>query len=201
MVQFHPHVEEDVVVREREGDEENQPLPSPHPSIPKILNNPQQKDRSLPLMPSEMWMDCASALCVNWTTISPETARATFAGDASSMCLDISLQGVCSEDGLCDFHMKGLVQIVVLFQTITIMMMTDTTITIENNNWSFIVETEGERREFLFMGVNPKKVWLADVKKGVEERMKKGWQLGVSQGSTMAEVETEQEELGDEGGQ
>uniref|UniRef100_A0A0W0F478 Uncharacterized protein n=1 Tax=Moniliophthora roreri TaxID=221103 RepID=A0A0W0F478_MONRR len=119
-----------MAVRGKRGDKENQPPQSLHQST--------------------LEMDHASALCANWTTISPKTAQATFAGDASTMHLDISLQGALSADGLHDFQMEGLVWIVVLCRTITIMMMMDTTIMTENNDWMFIVETNTERREFLF---------------------------------------------------
>ncbi|ESK92795.1 hypothetical protein Moror_15897 [Moniliophthora roreri MCA 2997] len=138
-------------------------------------------------------MDHASALCANWTAISPETAQATFAGNASTMHLDISLLGALSTNGLHDFHMEGLVWIVALCQTITIMMMTDTTITMESDDWTFIVDTDTKRREFLFMGVNPKKVKLVDVGKGVKTRMAEGWQPGSSQMPTMTDRGSEQQ--------
>uniref|UniRef100_A0A0W0GCL3 Uncharacterized protein n=1 Tax=Moniliophthora roreri TaxID=221103 RepID=A0A0W0GCL3_MONRR len=154
--------------------------------LPSSTPTEAGEGRSPPPTPSEMWMDCASALCANWTAISPETAQATFAGDASTMHLDISLQGALSTDGLHNFCMEGLVWIVVLCQTITIIMMMDTTVTMENDDQVFVINTDTERREFLFMGVNPKKVRLVDIKKGVEERMMEGWQPGSSQ----AEVTT-----------
>uniref|UniRef100_A0A0W0GFN9 Uncharacterized protein n=1 Tax=Moniliophthora roreri TaxID=221103 RepID=A0A0W0GFN9_MONRR len=62
-----------------------------------------------------------------------------------------------------------------------IMMMMDMTIITESNDQVFVIDTDTERREFLFMGVNLKKVRLADIKKGVEERMVEGWQPGSSQ--------------------
>ncbi|ESK80765.1 hypothetical protein Moror_15448, partial [Moniliophthora roreri MCA 2997] len=109
--------------------------------------------------------------------------------NASTMCLDISLQGVLSADGLYGFQMEGLVRIVALCWT---MMMTDTTIMMGSDDWTFVVNTKDERREFLFMGVNSKKVRLMDVKKGIKERMAEGWQPGPSQTWPMMEEELEQ---------
>uniref|UniRef100_A0A0W0FD07 Uncharacterized protein n=1 Tax=Moniliophthora roreri TaxID=221103 RepID=A0A0W0FD07_MONRR len=191
-VQFHLQVKNIVVARGREEDKENKPPQSLHQSMLEIPDNPQWSDRLPPPMPSEMWMDHASALCANWTAISPETSQAIFVGDASTMRLDISLRGALSTDGLRDFCMEGLVQIVVLCQTIIIMMMTDMTITTESDDRTFVVDTNTERREFLFMGVNPKKVRLVDVKKGVEERMIEGWQPGPSRVQMMMGGKSEQ---------
>uniref|UniRef100_A0A0W0FHH2 Uncharacterized protein n=1 Tax=Moniliophthora roreri TaxID=221103 RepID=A0A0W0FHH2_MONRR len=107
------------------------------------------------------------------------------------MCLDISLQGVQSRDGLHNFRMEGLVQIVVLCQTIMIIMMTGTTIITENDDCTFVVNTEQKHREFMFIEVNPKKVRLIDLKKGVETRMAEGWQPEAS----LAQPAMEEEEM------
>ncbi|ESK92912.1 hypothetical protein Moror_9047 [Moniliophthora roreri MCA 2997] len=168
-IQFSPHVKEGVAAGEGEKEEENKLPPSLHPSTLKMPIKHQQNNRLPPLMPVETWIDCTSALCVNWTAISPETAQATFVSNASTMCLDISLQGVQSRDGLHNFHMEGLVQIVVLCQTIMIMMMTGTTIMTENDDRTFIVNTEQEHREFMFIEVNPKKPEASLAQPAMEE--------------------------------
>uniref|UniRef100_A0A0W0FG28 Uncharacterized protein n=1 Tax=Moniliophthora roreri TaxID=221103 RepID=A0A0W0FG28_MONRR len=108
------------------------------------------------------------------------------------MHLDISLQGALSADGLHNFRMEGLVWIVVLCQTITIIMMIDMTITTENNDWVFVVNTNTKRRKFLFIGVNPKKVRLTDIKKRVEEQMVESWQPESSQVKVTTERESDQ---------
>uniref|UniRef100_A0A0W0FR49 Uncharacterized protein n=1 Tax=Moniliophthora roreri TaxID=221103 RepID=A0A0W0FR49_MONRR len=133
------------------------PLPLISASSPSVSSQPLM----LMLSPVVELMEHISALCASWSAISPGTAHATCVSSALNMCLDILLQAALSEDGLHDLHIEALVQTVVLCWTIVIMMMTQGSLVIENSEGCFTVQTEEEWWEFIFLGVDPKKVTLA----------------------------------------
>uniref|UniRef100_A0A0W0FFY8 Uncharacterized protein n=1 Tax=Moniliophthora roreri TaxID=221103 RepID=A0A0W0FFY8_MONRR len=54
-------------------------------------------------------VDCVSALCADWSTISPAIAYSTYAIDASKLSLGIHLETALTNEGLAALRTEGLV--------------------------------------------------------------------------------------------
>ncbi|ESK82306.1 hypothetical protein Moror_5421 [Moniliophthora roreri MCA 2997] len=125
-----------------------------------------------------------SALCADWSAISPRIARSTCAGDASQLNLDIHLHTALTNKSLAELCVEGLVRVQTLCQMITVMMMNLTRISEENAEES--IHNSGGNADFLFVGADPQKVQRFDVGLLVYLQMATGWQLTESILSTLA---------------
>uniref|UniRef100_A0A0W0FPY7 Reverse transcriptase-rnase h-integrase n=1 Tax=Moniliophthora roreri TaxID=221103 RepID=A0A0W0FPY7_MONRR len=105
--------------------------------------------------PMTLLVNCISALCADWNTISPEIAHST--------CV-----------GLAALRTEGLVRVQTLCQMIMIMMMNLTTISEENAEES-IHNSRGDA-DFLFVGADPQKVQRFEELPLVSEQVAAGWQ-------------------------
>ncbi|ESK81978.1 hypothetical protein Moror_8443 [Moniliophthora roreri MCA 2997] len=61
------------------------------------------------LTPMMQLVDRVSALCVDWSAISPNIARSTCVVDASRLNLDIRLATALTNEGLAALHVDGLI--------------------------------------------------------------------------------------------
>ncbi|ESK82667.1 hypothetical protein Moror_11183 [Moniliophthora roreri MCA 2997] len=73
--------------------------------------------------PMTQLINRVSALCVDWSAISPEIAHSTCAGDASKLSLGILLETALTNEGLATLHAEGLLPVHALCQSIMITMM------------------------------------------------------------------------------
>uniref|UniRef100_A0A0W0FAH1 Reverse transcriptase-rnase h-integrase n=1 Tax=Moniliophthora roreri TaxID=221103 RepID=A0A0W0FAH1_MONRR len=114
--QFHQRVEHipmvggEVVLVESEDtvedeDRENQALEN-------VEGQPIISLRSPTPAPTPMMqlIDRVSALCADWSAISPDTARSTCVIDASRLSLDIHLGTALTNEGLAALRVKGLIR-------------------------------------------------------------------------------------------
>ncbi|ESK81940.1 hypothetical protein Moror_15411 [Moniliophthora roreri MCA 2997] len=146
----------------------------------KQENQTPEKDDTLPTLslrsptpvpiPMTQLVDCISALCADWSAISPDIACSTCAVDASKLNLDIHLATVPTNEGLAALHAEGLIWAQTLCRMIAIMTMSPTRISEES------VETMAQEynrdAQLLFVGADPQKARLLSV----EERLAMGWQ-------------------------
>ncbi|ESK83203.1 hypothetical protein Moror_3301 [Moniliophthora roreri MCA 2997] len=119
-------------------------------------------------------VDCVSALCADWNTISPEIAHSTCVGDASRLSLDIRLCTALTNEGLAELHTEGLVRVQTLCRMIALMTMNLTTILEENAEE--LIHNSGGDMDFLFVGADPQKVQRFEGASSVDEWMATGWQ-------------------------
>uniref|UniRef100_A0A0W0FWX0 Reverse transcriptase-rnase h-integrase n=1 Tax=Moniliophthora roreri TaxID=221103 RepID=A0A0W0FWX0_MONRR len=113
-------------------------LPPPTPEIFRCLK-PQfhQKVEYIPTVGGEVaivgsedaLVDHVSALCADWSAISPDIARSTCVADASRLSLDIHLATALTNEGLAALRADGLIRAQTLCRMVTIMMMNGGTMT------------------------------------------------------------------------
>ncbi|ESK83092.1 hypothetical protein Moror_6075 [Moniliophthora roreri MCA 2997] len=178
--QFHCKVEHipavggEVIPRESEDAVEDEEREN---RIPENNDDPLMPSlRSPTLAPTPMMklVDCVSALCADWNTISPDIAHSTCAVDASKLNLDIHLATALTNEGLAELHVEGLVQVQTLCRMIAVMTMNLTKISEENVEKS--IYDSGGNVDFLFVGTDPRKVQRFEIGSSVYERMAAGWQ-------------------------
>ncbi|ESK89164.1 hypothetical protein Moror_5234 [Moniliophthora roreri MCA 2997] len=180
--QFHLNVEHipavggEVVPKESEGadedDEQENRTPENVDDLPKVsLRSPTPA-----LTPMMQLVDCVSALCADWSAISPEIARSTCVVDASRPNLDIRLATALTNEGLAALRVDGLIRAQTLCQMVAVMTMNGGTMTSPTTTSEESVETLMEEydqdAQLLFVGADPKKVRMLSV----EERLAMGWQ-------------------------
>uniref|UniRef100_A0A0W0FXE9 Reverse transcriptase-rnase h-integrase n=1 Tax=Moniliophthora roreri TaxID=221103 RepID=A0A0W0FXE9_MONRR len=121
-------------------------------------------------------VDRVSALCADWSAISPDIARSTCVADASRLSLDIHLDTALTNEGLAALWVEGLIRAQTLCRTVTIMTMNETITTspttISEGNVEMLVKEYDQDAQLLFVGADPRKVRLLSV----EERQAMGWQ-------------------------
>ncbi|ESK81451.1 hypothetical protein Moror_15817 [Moniliophthora roreri MCA 2997] len=132
--------------------------------------------RSLTPHPTPMTqlIDHVSALCVDWSAISPGIAHSTCVADASQLSLDIHLRTALTSEGLTELRVGGLVRVQTLCWMITIMTMNLTKISEENAEK--LIHDSGGNADFLFVGADLRKVQRFEVGSSVYGRMAEGWQ-------------------------
>uniref|UniRef100_A0A0W0EVG0 Reverse transcriptase-rnase h-integrase n=1 Tax=Moniliophthora roreri TaxID=221103 RepID=A0A0W0EVG0_MONRR len=121
-------------------------------------------------------VDHVSALCADWSAISPDIAHSTCVIDASRLNLDIHLATALTNEGLAALRVDGLIQAQTLCRMVTIMTMNETITTnpttISEGNVEMLVKEYDQDAQLLFVGADPKKVRLLSV----DERQAMGWQ-------------------------
>ncbi|ESK82586.1 hypothetical protein Moror_3664 [Moniliophthora roreri MCA 2997] len=147
------------------------------------------------LTPMMQLVDRVSALCADWSAISPDIARSTCVADASRLSLDIHLDTALTNEGLAALRVEGLIQAQTLCRMVAIMTMSETITmnptTISEGNVEMLVKEYDQDAQLLFVGADPRKVRLLSV----EERQAMGWQLTSNIPATpMMEVEDEMPE-------
>uniref|UniRef100_A0A0W0F1F5 Putative reverse transcriptase-rnase h-integrase n=1 Tax=Moniliophthora roreri TaxID=221103 RepID=A0A0W0F1F5_MONRR len=157
--------EDEVEVEEQE----NQTLENDN--IPPMLSLRSPTPAPTPMM---KLVDHVSALCADWSAISPDIAHSTCAVDASKLNLDIHLATALTSEGLAELHVEGLVRVQTLCRMITVMTMNLTKI-LEENAEKSIHDSRGNV-DFLFIGTDLRKVQRFEVGSSVYGRMAAGWQ-------------------------
>ncbi|KAI3621311.1 hypothetical protein WG66_014514 [Moniliophthora roreri] len=178
--QFHQKVEHipavggKVVPEEAEDEDEGQ-----ENRIPENVEDPPILSlRSPTPMPTPMTqlVDCVSALCVDWSAISPGIARSTCVADASKLSLDIHLVTAPTNEGLAALRAEGLIRAQTLCRMVTVMTMNSGTMTSPTRTSAENVERLEEEYDrdvqLLFVGADPQKVRMLLV----EKRQAMGWQ-------------------------
>ncbi|ESK81174.1 hypothetical protein Moror_11265 [Moniliophthora roreri MCA 2997] len=126
--------------------------------------------------PMMQLVDRVSALCADWSAISPDIAHSTCAVDASRLNLDIRLGTALTNKGLAVLHTEGLIRAQTLCQMVAVMTMNETTMTspmtILAENVDMLTAEYDRDAQLLFVGEDPKKVRLLSV----EEQQAMGWQ-------------------------
>uniref|UniRef100_A0A0W0GC62 Reverse transcriptase-rnase h-integrase n=1 Tax=Moniliophthora roreri TaxID=221103 RepID=A0A0W0GC62_MONRR len=155
----------------KDGEQENR--------IPKNDDNPPMPSlRNLTPAPTLMMqlVDHVSALCADWSAISPDIACSTCVVDASKLNLDIHLATALTNEGLAALCIEGLIRAQTLCRMVAIMTMNKTTMTnpttISVENVDTLVAEYDRDAQLLSVGMDPKKVRLLSV----EERQAMGWQ-------------------------
>ncbi|ESK82791.1 hypothetical protein Moror_5401, partial [Moniliophthora roreri MCA 2997] len=155
----------------KDGDRENR--------IPENVEGPLMPSlRSPTLAPTLMMqlVDCISALCADWSAISPDIACSTCVVDASRLSLDICLATALTNEGLAALRIDGLIQAQTLCRMVAVMTMNETITmsptTISEGNVEMLVKEYDQDAQLLFVGADPKKVRLLSV----EEQQAMGWQ-------------------------
>uniref|UniRef100_A0A0W0FPF5 Uncharacterized protein n=1 Tax=Moniliophthora roreri TaxID=221103 RepID=A0A0W0FPF5_MONRR len=95
-------------------------------AVPEGANDlPTASLRSLTPAPTLMMqlVDHVSALCADWSAISPEIARSTCVVDASRLNLDIRLATALTNEGLAALRVDSLIRAQTLCQTVAVMTM------------------------------------------------------------------------------
>uniref|UniRef100_A0A0W0G877 Reverse transcriptase-rnase h-integrase n=1 Tax=Moniliophthora roreri TaxID=221103 RepID=A0A0W0G877_MONRR len=136
--------------------------------IPKNNNDPLMPSLRNPTLAPTLMMqlvDCVSALCADWSAISPNIAHSTCAVDASKLSLNICLVTALTNEGLAT-----------LCRMVAIMTMNKTTMTnhttILAENVDMLITEYDRNAQLLFVGEDPKKVRMLSV----EEQQAMGWQ-------------------------
>ncbi|ESK81186.1 hypothetical protein Moror_2285 [Moniliophthora roreri MCA 2997] len=93
---------------------------------PPILSLRSPTPAPTPMM---QLVDHVSALCVDWSAISPDIARSTCVADASRLSLDIHLATALTNEGLAALCADGLIRAQTLCRMVAIMMMNGGTMT------------------------------------------------------------------------
>ncbi|ESK81886.1 hypothetical protein Moror_712 [Moniliophthora roreri MCA 2997] len=126
--------------------------------------------------PMMQLVDHVSALCVDWSAISPDIARSTCAINASKLSLDIHLATALTNEGLAVLRTEGQIRAQTLCRMVAIMTMNETTMTspttISVENVEMLTDEYDRDAQLLFVGADPKKVRLLSV----AERQAMGWQ-------------------------
>ncbi|ESK83144.1 hypothetical protein Moror_15007 [Moniliophthora roreri MCA 2997] len=143
-------------------------------------------------------VDRVSALCADWSAISPDIARSTYVVDASRLSLDIHLGTALTNEGLAALWVEGLIRAQTLCRTVAVMTMNEiimtNPMTISEGNVEMLVKEYDQDTQLLFVGADLKKVRLLSV----EERQAMGWQPPSDPPATpMMEVEDEMPEMED----
>ncbi|ESK82459.1 hypothetical protein Moror_8557 [Moniliophthora roreri MCA 2997] len=134
--------------------------------------------RNLTPAPTPMMqlVDHVSALCVDWSTISPDIAHSTCVIDASKLSLNIRLATALTNEGLAVLCAEGLIRAQTLCRMVAVMTMNETTImnptTISAENVDMLAAEYDRDAQLLFVGTDPKKVRMLSV----EEWQAMGWQ-------------------------
>uniref|UniRef100_A0A0W0GCI7 Reverse transcriptase-rnase h-integrase n=1 Tax=Moniliophthora roreri TaxID=221103 RepID=A0A0W0GCI7_MONRR len=202
--QFHPRVEHipavggEVALAESEARAEDEDRENRTPE--NVEDPPIISLRSLTpaLTPMMQLVDRVSALCADWSAISPDIARSTCVADASRLSLDIHLDTALTNEGLAALRVEGLIRAQTLCRMVAVMTMSETITTspttISEGNVEMLVKEYDQDAQLLFVGADPKKVRLLSV----EERQAMGWQLPADPPATpMMEVEDEMPEIDD----
>uniref|UniRef100_A0A0W0GE57 Reverse transcriptase-rnase h-integrase n=1 Tax=Moniliophthora roreri TaxID=221103 RepID=A0A0W0GE57_MONRR len=175
-VEYIPAVGGEVILVESEDVAEDEEQEN---RIPESVEDPPTlKLRSPTPVPTPMTqlVDCVSALCADWSAISPDIARSTCVADASRLSLDIHLATAPTNKGLAVLHTDGLIRAQTLCRMVAVMtmnggtMMSPTTTSAENVE--MLMEDYDRDAQLLFVGADPKKVRMLSV----EERLAMGWQ-------------------------
>uniref|UniRef100_A0A0W0GAB4 Reverse transcriptase-rnase h-integrase n=1 Tax=Moniliophthora roreri TaxID=221103 RepID=A0A0W0GAB4_MONRR len=175
-VELIPAVGGEVVLGESEDEDEDEGQEnriSENAIDPPILSL-----RSLTPVPTPMTqlIDRVSALCADWSAISPDIARSTCVADASKLSLDIRLVTAPTNEGLATLRAEGLIRAQTLCRMVTVMTMNGGTMTSPTRTSAENVEKLEEEydrdAQLLFVGVDPQKVRMLSV----EERQAMGWQ-------------------------
>ncbi|ESK82797.1 hypothetical protein Moror_12291 [Moniliophthora roreri MCA 2997] len=176
-VEYIPAVGGEVVLMESEGAAEDKEWENRIPinaGDPPILSL-----RSPTLVPTPMTqlVDRVSALCADWSTISPDIACSTCVADASKLSLDIRLATALTNEGLAALRADGLIWAQTLCRMVAVMTMNDgitmSPTRISAENVEMLMEEYDRDAQLLFVGADLKKVRLLSV----EERQAMGWQL------------------------
>ncbi|ESK82074.1 hypothetical protein Moror_13405 [Moniliophthora roreri MCA 2997] len=180
--QFHQRVEHipavggEVVLVESEDTVEDEEREN---QIPESVGDPpipSLRNPSLAPTPMMQLVDHVSALCADWSTISPDTARSTCVADASKLSLDIHLVTALTNEGLAVLRTEGLLQAQTLCRMVAVMMMNGGTMTSPTRtsveNVEMLMEEYDRDAQLLFVGTDLKKVRMLSV----EEQQAIGWQ-------------------------
>uniref|UniRef100_A0A0W0EZN1 Reverse transcriptase-rnase h-integrase n=1 Tax=Moniliophthora roreri TaxID=221103 RepID=A0A0W0EZN1_MONRR len=199
--QFHPRVEhipvvgEEVALAESEDvvkDEDRENRTPKNVEDPPIVSLRSPTPAPTPMM---QLVDCVSALCADWSAISPDIAHSTCVADASRLGLDIHLDTALTNEGLATLRVEGLIRAQTLCRMVAVMTMSETIttnpMTISEGNVEMLVKEYDQDAQLLFVGADPKKVRLLSV----EERQAMGWQpVSNTPATPMMEVEDEMPE-------
>ncbi|ESK89782.1 hypothetical protein Moror_16819 [Moniliophthora roreri MCA 2997] len=160
--------EKDVV----EDEEQENRIPE-NVKDPPILSLRSPTPAPTPMM---QLVDRVSALCADWSAISPDIACSTCVIDASKLSLDIHLATALTNEGLAALHTDSLIRAQTLCRMVAIMTMNGGTMTSPTTtlaeNVEMLTEEYDRDAQLLFVGADPKKVRLLSV----EERQAMGWQ-------------------------
>ncbi|ESK84053.1 hypothetical protein Moror_11492 [Moniliophthora roreri MCA 2997] len=158
--------EDTLVGHEDEDEERENQTPENNNAPPTLrLRNPTPVPT-----PMTQLIDCVSALCVDWSAISPDIAHSTCVGDASQLNLVIHLATALTNEGLAALRVERLIRAQTLCRMIAIMTMNHTTISEENVDE--LAQEYDRDAQLLFVRADPRKVRLLSV----EERLAMGWQ-------------------------
>uniref|UniRef100_A0A0W0F780 Reverse transcriptase-rnase h-integrase n=1 Tax=Moniliophthora roreri TaxID=221103 RepID=A0A0W0F780_MONRR len=199
--QFHPRVEHiptvggEVALAESEDvveDEDRENQTPENVEDPPIVSLRSPTPAPTPMM---QLVDHVSALCADWSAISPDIARSTCVADASRLSLDIHLDTALTNEGLAALRVEGLIRAQTLCRMVTVMTMSETITTnpttISEGNVEMLVKEYDQDAQLLFVGADPRKVRLLSV----EERQAMGWQpVPDTPATPMMEVEDEMPE-------
>ncbi|ESK81318.1 hypothetical protein Moror_12113 [Moniliophthora roreri MCA 2997] len=171
-----------------EDDKRENQIPENVEDLPKVsLRSPTPAPT-----PMMQLVDRVSALCADWSAISPEIARSTCAVDASRLNLVIHLATALTNEGLAALPVDGLIQAQTLCRTVAVMTMnggtmTSPTKTLEENAEMLVAEYDRDA-QLLFVGADPQKVQMLLV----EERLAMGWQpnFGVPSTPRLGTIDT-----------
>uniref|UniRef100_A0A0W0GD36 Reverse transcriptase-rnase h-integrase n=1 Tax=Moniliophthora roreri TaxID=221103 RepID=A0A0W0GD36_MONRR len=159
--------------KDEDGDDETENrIPENTDDLPKVsLRSPTPAPT-----PMMQLVDRVSALCADWSAISPEIARSTCVVDASRLNLDIRLATALTSEGLAALCVDGLIRAQTLCRMVAVMtmnggIMTNPTTTSEGSV-EMLMEEYDRDVQLLFVGADPKKVKMLSV----EERLATGWQ-------------------------
>ncbi|ESK83642.1 hypothetical protein Moror_12009 [Moniliophthora roreri MCA 2997] len=180
--QFHwkvehiPAVGGEVTLEESEDAAEDEEWENRIPENVEDPPMPSLRSPTLALTPMMQLVDCISALCADWSAISPDIAHSTCVVDASKLSLDIGLVTALTNEGLAALRAEGLIWAQTLCQMVAVMTMNETTttnpMTISAENVDMLMDEYDRDAQLLFVGEDPKKVRLLSV----EEQQAMGWQ-------------------------
>uniref|UniRef100_A0A0W0F0G8 Putative reverse transcriptase-rnase h-integrase n=1 Tax=Moniliophthora roreri TaxID=221103 RepID=A0A0W0F0G8_MONRR len=180
--QFHwkvehiPAVGGEVALKESEDVAEDEERENQIPESDDGPLMPSLRNPTLAPTPMMQLVDHVSALCADWSTISPDIAHSTCAVDASKLNLDIHLVTALTNEGLAVLRTEGLIRAQTLCRMVTVVMMNETMMTspttISAENVEMLTAEYDRDAQLLFVGEDPKKVRLLSV----EERQAMGWQ-------------------------
>ncbi|ESK94501.1 hypothetical protein Moror_8037 [Moniliophthora roreri MCA 2997] len=174
--QFHRKVEHipvvggEVVPRESKDMAEDEEWENRIPENDDVLLMPSLRSLTPAPTPMMQLVDCVSALCADWNTISPDIAHSTCVADASKLNLDIHLATALNNESLAALRAEGLIWAQTLCRIIAVMTMSP--MKILEKNAEALVKGYDRDAQLLFVGADPQKVRLLSV----EEREAMGWQ-------------------------
>uniref|UniRef100_A0A0W0F321 Reverse transcriptase-rnase h-integrase n=1 Tax=Moniliophthora roreri TaxID=221103 RepID=A0A0W0F321_MONRR len=131
--------------------------------IPENIGDPPMPSLRSPTpapTPMMQLVDRVSALCADWSAISPDIAHSTCVADASKLSLDIRLVTALTNEGLATLCAEGLIQAQTLCRMVAIMTMSETTTmsptTISVENVEMLMTEYDQDAQLLFaMGWQP----------------------------------------------